>query len=204
MDLALCIPFCLFEEALLGEHSIQETPQMPTKRSIRAKEIVSDIRAGMTNHQLMEKYQVSLDKLQNIFKQLLDARAVERSELGPLISVPHSRIDVRKRRKLHWHYVFVKLPIYDLENLLDKGTVIDISETGLQISGLPTEVGDTKEFLIQVDYFADVFPFILEAKCTWSSKAEEGPLFSCFQITSITEGALEELRKLTSMLTLSE
>ena len=53
---------------------------MPIKRTINAKEIVSDIRSGMINQQLMDKYNVSLDKLHNIFKQLLDAHAIERSE----------------------------------------------------------------------------------------------------------------------------
>ena len=177
---------------------------MSTKRTIKAKEIVSDIRSGMTNLHLMGKYRVSLDKLHNIFKQLLDSHALERSELEPLISVPHLRINGGKRRRLHRGYVFVRLPIYDLENLLNKGTVVDISEIGIQISGIPANVGDTKEFLVQADYFADVYPFIFEAKCKWSSKAEDGHLFSGFEITSIPEGALEELRKLTRMLTISE
>jgi hypothetical protein len=80
---------------------------------------------------------------------------------------------------------------------------VDISEVGLQISGIPTKVGDTKDFLVQADYFADVYPFVFEAQCQWASKAEDGHLFSGFEITSITEGALEELRKVTSMLALS-
>ena len=176
---------------------------MPSKRTINAKEIVSDIRSGMINQRLMDKYHVSLDKLHNIFKQLLDAHAIERSELEPLISIPHLRVNGGKRRRLHRGYVFVNLPIYDLENLLNKGTVIDISEVGLQISGIPAKVGDTKELLVQADYFADVFPFVFESKCKWSSKAEDGNLFSGFEITSITEGALEELRKITNLLALS-
>jgi len=176
---------------------------MPTKRSIKANEIVSDIRSEMNNRQLMYKYNVSLDKLHNIFKQLLDAHAIDRSELEPLISIPHLRINGGQRRRLHRSYVFVKLPIYDLENLINKGTVVDISEVGLQISGIPAKVGDTKELLVQADYFADVYPFIFESKCKWSSKAEDGNLFSGFEITSITEGAMEELRKITNLLALS-
>lgn len=176
---------------------------MPTKRTINAKEIVSDIRSWMNNQRLMDKYHVSLDKLHNIFKQLLDAHAIERSELEPLISIPHLRVNGGKRRRLHRGYVFIKLPIYDLENLINKGTVVDISEVGLQISGIPATVGDTKEFLVQADYFADVYPFIFEAKCKWTSKAEDGNLLSGFEITSITEGALEELRKITNLLALS-
>ena len=71
------------------------------------------------------------------------------------------------------------------------------------MSVIPTKAGDTKDFLVQADYFADVFPFVFEAQCQWSSKAEDGNLFSGFEITSITEGALEELRKITNLLALS-
>jgi hypothetical protein len=90
-----------------------------------------------------------------------------------------------------------------LENLLNKGTVVDISETGLQVSGIPTNVGDTKNLLVQADYFLDVYPFVFEGKCKWTSKAEDGNLLSGFEITSITEGELEELRKITNLLALS-
>ena len=176
---------------------------MPTKRTINAKEIVSDIRSGMINQRLMDKYHVSLDKLHNIFKQLLDAHAIERSALEPLISIPYQQFKIEKRRQLHRGYVFVRLPIYDLENLLNNGTVVDISEVGLQISGIPTKVGDTKELLVQADYFADVYPLVFEAKCKWTSKADDGLLFSGFEITSITEEGLVELRKLISMLTIT-
>jgi len=79
---------------------------------------------------------------------------------------------------------------------------VDISETGLQISGIPTRFGDTKEFLVQADYFADVLPFVIEARCQWASKAESGRLFSGFEITSISKQAFEELKKLTRALTL--
>lgn len=175
-----------------------------SKRTIKAKELVADIRLGMTNRDLMDKYRVSLDKLQNIFRQLLDAHSVERSELEPLLSIPHERIDVGKRRRLHRNYVFVKLPVFDLENLLNQGTVVDISEKGFQASEIPANVGDTKQFLVQADYFADVFPFVFEAKCLWSSKVEDRQWFAGFEITNISEQGLEQLRKLTSMLTISE
>ena len=72
------------------------------------------------------------------------------------------------------------------------------------MSVIPTKAGDTKDFLVQADYFADVYPLVFEAKCKWTPKAEDGLLFSGFEITSVSEGALEELRKLTSLLTISE
>ena len=176
---------------------------MRQKRTIKAKEIVSDIRSGMINRQLMDKYDVSLAKLQNIFRMLLDAHALEQRELEPLLSIPHERLDIGKRRRLERNFVFVRLPIYDLENLVNGGEVVDITETGFQVTGIATKAGEIKEFLIQADYFADIYPFTFESQCQWASRNEDGQLVAGFKITSISEGALEELRKLNSMLTLS-
>lgn len=177
---------------------------MTSKQAIKVKEIVSDILSGMTNRELMNKYRVSLDKLQSIFGQLLDANAIERSKLEPLLSVPHKRLDVGKRREILRNYVFVQLPIFDTENLLVQGTIVDISENGFQSLEIQANVGDTKEFLIQADYYADVLPFVVQTLCRWSSTTDEGQYIAGFAITGISAQGLMELRKLTSMLTLSE
>lgn len=173
------------------------------RRTIKAKEIVADIRAGMTYRELMDKYRVSLGKLQNIFRMLRDADAIQASELEPLYSIAPERLDAGKRRKVQRNYVFVRLPVYDMDNLLNEGIVVDITETGLRTSGLQVTVGETKGFLLQADYFAEVYPFTFEAQCIWVSTSEQGQMLAGFSISSITEVGLEELRKLIQTLTLS-
>jgi hypothetical protein len=175
---------------------------MTPKRTIKAKEIVSDIRLGLTNQQLMDKYTISLNGLNNIFRKLVQAHALEESELEARLSLPLETSAIGKRRVLQRNYVFVRLPIYDMENLVNEGQVIDINEEGFQVTGIETEVGENKGFLIQADYFADVYPFSFEAQCKWVSKNEDEQCAAGFDITSISEGGLEELRKLIRMLTI--
>jgi hypothetical protein len=43
------------------------------KRKIRARQIVSDLSAGMNDRDLMEKYQVNLDSLRYLFKRLVES-----------------------------------------------------------------------------------------------------------------------------------
>ena len=43
------------------------------KCRISARQMVSDLRAGMNDRQLMEKYQVSLDSLRYLFKRLVES-----------------------------------------------------------------------------------------------------------------------------------
>ncbi len=51
------------------------------KKTINVKAIVADIKAGMNNAALMEKYQLSEKGLQSLFKKLMDAGALKSSEL---------------------------------------------------------------------------------------------------------------------------
>ena len=54
---------------------------MEPKRKIKAKDIVSDIRQGMSDSQLMEKHTLSSKGLQSVFRKLVDANAIKPREL---------------------------------------------------------------------------------------------------------------------------
>jgi hypothetical protein len=174
------------------------------KRTIKAREIVADIRSGLTDKQLVDKYNISFNALEHLFRKLIDAGALQESEVDGRGAATQNKQSPEKRRKLHRNYVFVRLPIYDLDNLLNEGLVVNISEQGLQINGMAAKAGEKRAFLVQADYFADVFPFSFEAECDWASKSEDGEWNAGFEIMSISEGGLEELRKLIRMLALSD
>lgn len=174
---------------------------MSTKRKIKAVEIVSDIRLGMTNPQLMDKYKVSEANLSHIFKMLIDTHSIEQGGLEQLLSPPPAKLDVSDRSAMRGNYMFIRLPIHDMKNPLNKGIVADISETNLKISGISVKVGDTMEFFVHTDYFADISPFAFEAQCQWASKSEDSKLFSGFDITSISKEGLDEIRRIVRSLT---
>jgi hypothetical protein len=184
---------------------------MPSKRRIRAKDVVRDIRAGMSNAALMEKYQISERSLQRILSQMLDAGALMEIELvGRLpVSEPEQPAsgatdtvgDVLRRSARS--YVMVRLPVYDLDDLTVEGYVEDVSETGLMVGGIRAAVGETKSLLIQADEFADVFPFTFDVECRWSELQNDGSCVAGFEITSISQVGKRELEKLVRLLGLS-
>jgi hypothetical protein len=53
------------------------------KRTVDAKEILDDIKAGMDSTALMEKYQLSKKGLQSLFKKLMDAGVLKPKKGGP-------------------------------------------------------------------------------------------------------------------------
>ena len=101
-------------------------------------------------------------------------------------------------------YVMFKLPVYDLDDLTVEGQVLDISETGLLVTGLEATGGGHKTLLIQADEFADVYPFTFDAVCRRVEVSrDEEPCEAAFEITSISEVGRGELRKLCHFLGLS-
>jgi len=52
-----------------------------TKQKITAKALAEDIRAGMSNKEIMQKYAISGENLKRLFNQLLDAKIVDKSEI---------------------------------------------------------------------------------------------------------------------------
>jgi|GEM_PF-1587401 len=51
------------------------------KRKLSAKEVLEDIRSGISDHELMKKYDLSLKGLQSLFKKLQDCGLVTEAEL---------------------------------------------------------------------------------------------------------------------------
>lgn len=62
------------------------------KRKIRSKPFVSDLRDGMGDGELMEKYLLSPDQLQKVFQRLVDAGAIDEMELFMRTSLSDSTI----------------------------------------------------------------------------------------------------------------
>jgi hypothetical protein len=65
------------------------------KRTLDAKEILDDIKAGMDSTALMEKYQLSKKGLQSLFKKLMDAGVLKPKTGGPekATSAPEKAVD---------------------------------------------------------------------------------------------------------------
>ena len=72
---------------------VKKDAQAPKKkRKVKAKALVIDIRAGLSDNQLMEKYQVSSKQLQYLFGKLLDAQRIGELELWERTSLSNTSV----------------------------------------------------------------------------------------------------------------
>jgi hypothetical protein len=175
---------------------------MSSKRTIKAKDIVNDIRAGMNDHQLMQKYRLSVKGLQSIFAKLEDLRAVKHSELYSRTPWYDDTVNVGSMRNLPRNYMALSLTIHEAENPVNKGIVVDMTEKGVGVTGIEVRENQTGVLVVNSGELADIGSITFEATCRWVRKDEDGTCNSGFEITGISKGDLDKLRHLISELSL--
>lgn len=181
-------------------------PWIPSpRRRVKAKDIVSDLRAGMPDSKLTEKYKLSSKALQSLFEKLIEADAISRREVENRSASYDETVAIESLRAIPRNYLAFPIPVYRVDDLGAKGHIHDITELGAQIWGLDVAVDDLVAFLVQADEFADIYPFVFEARCIWvKTEGERGDPMAGFEIIDISRGSLAELRKLIQSLTFSD
>ena len=120
-------------------------------------------------------------------------------------SSPDERLSDKDGRRIPRSYPVVQLPIYDVDDPTVEGRVQDLSEKGVQVSGILTEVDQRKTFFIQANEFAAGNRFSFEAECRWvRPSSDDDSCVSGFEITGISDKDLEELRAAIEFLALSD
>lgn len=163
-------------------------------RQIKTTDIVNDIRSGMTDVELMERYSVSSEGLQKAFRILVEAGSLEQKELYGRSPAQDDTVFIECLRELPRHYLAIAVTIHELTRPEVKGYVLDITEKGLGIAGIPARVGEMKTFVIPAEKFIESESIVFEAKCIWvQTKESEAQDVAGFQITSISEKSFEDL-----------
>lgn len=168
---------------------------MPSDHKIKARDIINDIRSGMNDTDLMEKYEMSAAALQMAFEQLINMKLLKDHEL-------YGRsVNTRESFRLPRHYLVVKVPIRDVKSGV-VGNIRDITEKNMGIVGIGGTLGEIRTFEINPEGFAQVHPFLFNGKCRWTKRDEQGGFLSGYEIASISEESLIQLRKLIQLVTL--
>jgi len=178
---------------------------MGSKRTIKARDIVNDIRAGLTNLQLMEKYQLSSKGLVSIFNKLTTEKAVRQEELQGRSPLADDTVALDQKRLWPRNYLCARISVNESGNPRATGYARDMTEKGVQVVGIPARPGETKRFLVKPEEHAEINDFSFDALCRWVKDEDNGE--SCvggFEITSISKTDVQELRKLVQALALSE
>jgi len=169
---------------------------MTERKTIKAKEIVADIRSGMSDQQLMSKYELSAEGLASVFNRLQESGTVKSSELlGRSFSHDDTANlgDLRKRPR---HYFVLPLVIREAGDPRNTGEILDASEKGVAVKGMKARPGQTHRLVIDAWNVDGIRTLSFEAVCRWNRRDDHGSHLAGFEITKISASDLTELRKL--------
>ncbi len=174
------------------------------KRRIDTKELVTDIRSGVTDGKLMEKYKLSSCGLQRVFTKLVNSGSVVAADLSGRSLLYDDSVTLRKVRGAVRAIPILSMGVYERINPQIIGRITDLSEVGVGVSGLEALVGELKSLVVVPDEFLEVEPFSFEAKCRWSRIRDQGKICNAgFEITDISAGSYIQLLELLQLMTFS-
>jgi hypothetical protein len=179
---------------------------MSPNQRFSASEFIKDTRSGMTCSELAEKYKLSPNSIQRIFRGMIDGEIMTISELaGRYASFDDTaQQGIDSVRLLFRHVVNFMIPIYEKTKPKILGIVLDITEGGVGVEGIEAIAGESKNFVIPADKFLDLARFEFLARCRWANRVQPtGKCFGGFEITNISPGASVELHKLVQLIELA-
>ncbi len=179
---------------------------MSPKQQINAREFIEDTRSGMTCSELAEKYKLSPNSIQRIFRGMIDGEIMTIDELAGRYALSDDTMQhgIDSVRLLFRQVVNFVLPIYEKETPKTLGTVLDITEGGVGLKGIEAKTGEFKNLVIPANKFFDVARVEFRARCSWVNREEStGKCIGGYEITNISPGASIELRKLVQLIELA-
>jgi hypothetical protein len=177
---------------------------MQAKQTIKARDLVADLRSGATDFELIEKYDISMHDLDQVLTRLADAGAIRKAELLERSGHYGDPDNKRRTRKHGRELLTFKLEVQDVKDPARHAIIRDISEWGLRIAGLEVSAGEERDLLILADVVSTLEPILVRAECRWNKirgKTKKYPVAG-FEITDISDIGREMLRKLVRVVAL--
>jgi hypothetical protein len=171
-----------------------------TKTEIPVSKIIDDLRSGLGDVPIMEKYQISPIVLVKIKQGITKFSSTPKEGSLPV----RPKFDDAQKRTTPRNHTYYRIRIRDLSNPENVGIINDITNRGLQLQGMEARVGEKLTLLVLGDSFRVHTPFVFEAVCLWVTPSVEGNSVTGFSITNISGPDLQELRKLIEELTVVE
>jgi PilZ domain len=173
----------------------EEAAVTPTTRKISAKDIINDIRARMTDTDLIAKYKLSPEGLQAVFRKLLDAEVLSPFEFQAWSIFCNKTVPLKHIRLFRRDPVNFSLPIYEADEPENRGHVVNISANGLGVNGIEAEADDIKTFVIPTDELLGLPPLVFEARCIWITKNNDQVWKGGFYLIDASAKIWQELRR---------
>jgi len=123
-----------------------------TNKRIKLGDIVKDIKSGLGDVPVMEKYDLRPADYLKILEKLRKAQTVPESDLDSRINEWKTKggkkDDLRETPRC---YLVVTVRVSDARDHNVQGQLLDLSEKGCRLAGVPCTVGQTRKLRLEVE-----------------------------------------------------
>lgn len=173
---------------------------------IKARDIVSDIRARLSDFELMVKYGLSSGELDTVLNRLAEEGEIRLEELLERSAFFDDPANRRETRAVPRAYLMIPLPVHEPNNPSNRGVITDLSQIGFRARGILAEVGDAKDLVIDASGIESACAIELRGTCRWTNnKGSHKWLWETgFKITSVTPEGLSTIQRLIGLLNMGD
>jgi hypothetical protein len=162
----------------------------PARKSIVVDEMVNDILCGMSDRDLMKRYDLSAPLLKMAQKKLLESGLVTQKELDNRLEGSESSVAPFAVRQASRYRSSATVTVRGDLHPEEEGSILDVSGKGIGTVGLPARVGLIQTLKIVGDESGEVEPFEFEGICRWTKRDDDGRLRAGFEIVDIDDESL--------------
>jgi len=165
----------------------------------RALMILADLRSGMPVNEIALKNGFRSSNFETILKYLEDMGMIERGNVVAGNGGSGAKVALRDRRSApRVPHPLLVTQIFELNESVSSGLILDLSENGLRISGIEAHMDETKTFFVHLGDSIEAEALTFECRCRWISGHGLSQMNGCagFEITSIPETSSRFLKML--------
>jgi hypothetical protein len=152
-------------DLLQRRNLIQGVLETTTSR-LSPEDVLADLRAGVDQGKLREKYELSNKGLLRLLDRLVQSGVISHSELSKISPPSVGSTWSDDARSSVRAYVTIPIPVYDIGSAT-AGLLSDISVGGVRVIGIESSVGEVKTFQIALDGLFESAPSVLVGTCRW-------------------------------------
>jgi len=174
-----------------GFHSVLN--QLLAERQRRAVQILADARSGMTVAEIAKKNSFLAANFNNILKRLEDLPVLSDDNCTSKTGSHCTEQGARDRRSFpRLQRPVLTTRIYEAVVPEKTGLILDLSESGIGVRGIESQMGQEKTLFMNVGDFVEYEALTFECRCRWISVYDDTQRDLCagFEITSISANSL--------------
>ena len=149
------------------------------KKAAAHNQLVDDIVAGIVYPRLLQAHSMTPEQFRQVFHQLITQNLVDVSDLKGFSTLVEPEADDdsvfdAQSRRFNRQDLDFPLPVYEAENPLIMGHIINLSKWGLKVEGIICHKGEIRAFMTPRHRTLYLEPVHFEAICRWKGAQYTG------------------------------